>query len=323
MTLARQSGHTHEMNIKAGGQAKVCTPVVHGRTLMSIEYRSHYFDDPKALASFERYAKSIFDLDFSLWKEKGQWDSGYTPFSAFVGGECVASICVYPSEMIVQGKRKKGAQLLTVGTLPAFRLKGIQRELWKRVNEWIGDTYDFVFLFTDDSTAEFYKRLGLRRQVEFSEIIRSAVPSGKATGHFTKLDLAEAGDYACLERLAKGRDMVSERIGFYNPNLLLFVFLYFYRDCSYYVEDLDTVVVAGEHDGRVRVYDIVAPKMPGLQDLLPFFSHFEKPDIEFLFCTDRLGIENVVREEITDNLLFVSDNFHLDGHFIFPYSIRA
>jgi hypothetical protein len=42
-----------------------------------------------------------------------------------------------------------------------------------------------------------------------------------------------------------------------------------------------------------------------------------------LFCTDRLGIETVVREEIADSLLFVSDNFHLNGHFIFPYSIRA
>jgi hypothetical protein len=225
--------------------------------------------------------------------------------------------------MIIQGERKKGAQLLTVGTLPAFRMKGIQRELWKRVSAWVGDTYDFVFLFTDDSAAGFYEKLGLRRQVEFSEIIRGAVPSGKSVGDFKKLNLTEVSDYACVERLAKERDIVSERIGFYNPNLLLFVFLYFYQECSYYVEDLDTIVVVEEKIDRMRVYDIVAQKMPSFQDLLPFFGHFKKPDIEFLFCTDQLGIETVVREEITDNLLFVSDNFHLDGHFIFPYSIRA
>ena len=116
---------------------------------MKIEFRSHYFDDSRALASFESCTKKIFDLDFSRWKQKGLWDKDYTPFSAFINGECVASICVYPSKMKINGKTKKGAQLLTVGTLPDFRLKGIQREIWKRAYNWISEECDFVFLFTD------------------------------------------------------------------------------------------------------------------------------------------------------------------------------
>lgn len=100
---------------------------------MKIEYRSDYFDDPDAKASFERYAIAVFGLDFTRWKERGLWDDQYKPFSAFVDGECVASICVYPSDMKVDGKKKLGAQLLTVGTLPDYRKIGIQREIWKRV----------------------------------------------------------------------------------------------------------------------------------------------------------------------------------------------
>ena len=98
---------------------------------MKIEYRSDYFDDPSAKASFERYAKKIFGLDFSRWKARGLWDNQYKPFSAFAEGECVASICVYPSEMRVDGVKRKGAQLLTVGTFPEYRLQGIQKEIWK------------------------------------------------------------------------------------------------------------------------------------------------------------------------------------------------
>jgi hypothetical protein len=226
--------------------------------------------------------------------------------------------------MLIDGTRKKGAQLLTVGTLPEFRKKGIQRELWKQVSEWVDAICDFVFLFTDDSAAGFYEKLGLKRQIEFSEIIRWPTSSKEPNEHFRKLDLNDADDFACLERLAKDRTMVSERIGFYNPSLLLFMFLYFYRDCSYYVEALDAIVVVEEKAERIRIYDIVAQKMPDLHQLSPFFNRFNKQEIEFLFCTDRLlGIENAEQEEITESLLFVSDDFHLDGTFIFPFSIRA
>jgi hypothetical protein len=71
---------------------------------------SDYFNEPDAKASFERYAKKIFGLDFSRWKARGLWDDQYKPFSAFVGGECIASICVYPSEMRVGGVKRWGEE---------------------------------------------------------------------------------------------------------------------------------------------------------------------------------------------------------------------
>jgi hypothetical protein len=225
--------------------------------------------------------------------------------------------------MKIDGERKKGAQLLTVGTLPEFRQKGIQKEIWKRASRWISDTCDFVFLFTDDLAAGFYEKLGLRRQVEFSEIISCSVTPRKPSGYFRRLDLEEKSDYANVARLAKEREMVSERIGFYNPNLLLFMFLYCYRDFSYYLKDIDTVVVVEEKEERIRVHAVVAKKTPSLEQLMPFFSHFERKEIEFLFCTDRLGINNVTREEVTESLLFVNEDFHLEGKFMFPSSIRA
>jgi len=290
---------------------------------MKIEYRSDYFDDPDAKVSFERYAKRIFGLDFSRWKARGLWDNQYQPFSAFEGGECVASICVYPSEMRIDGAKRKGAQLLTVGTLPEYRSHGIQREIWKRVHAWIHQKCDFTFLFTDESAAGFYEKLGLRRQPEYFETVQCPQLASHAGLRIKKLNLEQDSQYATVERLAKEREMVSNRIGFFNPSLLLFMFLYLYQGQSYYLEDIDTVIVAEQMEDRLRIHDIVAKKMPKLSHIETFLAQFKKQEIEFLFCTDRLGLDQPRKKRVKDSLLFVSDSFELDGQFVFPYSIRA
>jgi ribosomal protein S18 acetylase RimI-like enzyme len=290
---------------------------------MKIEYRSDYFDDPDAKASFERYAKRIFGLDFSRWKARGLWDDQYKAFSAFDGGECVASICVYPSEMRVGGLEKKGAQLLTVGTLAEYRSQGIQREIWRRAEAWIRQECDFTFLFTDESAPGFYESLGLRRQPEYFEIVPRPQRTSHAGLRFKKLNLEQDSEYAIIERLTKEREMVSNRLGFFNPKLLLFMFLYVYQSWSYYLQDVDTVIVVEEAEDRVRIHDIVAKVMPKLSDIETFLGQFEKEGIEFLFCTDRLGVDQPKKKRVKDSLLFVSGNFKLDGEFVFPYSIRA
>ena len=117
--------------------------------------------------------------------------------------------------------------------------------------------------------------------------------------------------------------MVSERIGFINPNLLLFMFLYCFRDWSYYLEEIDAVAVVEETGDRLRVHDIVAKRMPRLSDIEGFLAQFKKKEIDFLFCTDRLGVTRPEKRKVEDSLLFVSDGFGLEGELIFPSSIRA
>ncbi|UCH97650.1 MAG: hypothetical protein JSV88_12595, partial [Candidatus Aminicenantes bacterium] len=130
-------------------------------------------------------------------------------------------------------------------------------------------------------------------------------------------------DYSTLERLAIKREMVSNRLGFYNPNLLLFMFLYNYRDISYYIESIDAIIVIEQNGSTLRIHDVVATKMPTLKDIEPFLGYFPYKEIEFLFCTDRLMVEKPAKREIKESLLFVSDDFNLEGEFIFPSSIRA
>lgn len=291
--------------------------------VMNLEFRAHFFDDARARASFEVCARKVFGLDFTRWKEKGLWDPQYTPFAAFVDGECVASLCVYPSPMRIDGRDRRGAQLLTVGTLPEFRRRGLQRELWARASDWIRRTCDFAFLFTDHSTAGFYTRLGLKRQREFAGVVRLSLAQPGPAGALRRLDLDEPRDYELVEALAVEREMVSERLGWNNPNLLLFRFLYAYRHCSYYAPGLDAVIVAETAGSRVRLHDVVARRMPSWADLEPVSGVLGRDEMEVLFCPDRLRPTVSTSLEVVDSLLFVDDRFDLKGPFVFPYSIRA
>jgi GNAT superfamily N-acetyltransferase len=290
---------------------------------MKIEYRSDYFDDPDAKASFERYAKAIFGLDFRKWKVRGLWDDQYKPFSAFVDGECVASICVYPSDMKVGGQQMVGAQLLTVGTLPEYRRLGIQRAIWEAAHAWILKNSDFVFLFTDESAAGFYERLGLKIQPEFYDTMACPKVDPKTDVSFRKLNLEIDADYAIVERLANEREMVSDRLGFHTPKLLMFMFLYPYQSQLYYIENIDTLIVAEEAGDRLRIHDIVAAKMTGLSTIEGFLACFNKDEVDFLFCTDRLCIDQPAKYRVEESLLFISNDFDLEGKFVFPFSIRA
>jgi ribosomal protein S18 acetylase RimI-like enzyme len=290
---------------------------------VDIKYRSRYFDDADATASFKSYAKEVFGLDFSLWEERGLWDAQYQAFSAFAGGECVASMCVYPCEARVNRKRQKWAQLLTVGTLPEYRRQGIQRRLWKMARTWISKHCMFTFLFAEDDAGGFYDSLGFERVRERFDVIANpgALP---ATGaHFRKVDVEDDTEFATLKRLARERAPVSDILSFKCPNLLLFMFLYPYREMTYYSDDLDAVVVAEKAAGRLRIHDIIAKKQPRFDDIKAFLGGFPEHEIDILFPSDKLGVEPIGKGNVEDSILFVSGELQLKGNIIFPYSIRA
>ena len=292
--------------------------------LPALDYRSDYFHDPRALAAFERYARAIFGLDFGLWKAKGLWDPAYRAFSAFAGDECVASLCVYPSEMRVAGERRRGAQLLTVGTLPEFRGRGIQHELWRRASAWIARTSDFAFLFTDEEAAGFYEKLGLRRRAEHFAIQAAAdIASGRATGAWRKCDPSDERDYALIERLARERAFVSERLDFRNPHLLLFRILYSFRDWLYLREDPPLLVIAEDTPACVRIHDVIASAPPAPREIASLLGRFGRARAAWLFCAERFAPDDAFAQPVSDSVLFVSDGFRLAGRFMFPSSIRA
>jgi hypothetical protein len=57
-------------------------------------------------------------------------------------------------------------------------------------------------------------------------------------------------------------------------------------------------------------------------DIKAFLGGFPEREIDFLIPTDKLGVEPVRKGNVDDSLLFVIGDLPLEGHIVFPYSIR-
>lgn len=285
-------------------------------------YRSDYFDDPVAKAAFKQFAREIFDLDFSFWEERGLWDRAYVPHSFFDGTTVVANICVYPSTMTVGGQVRKGLELLTVGTLPAWRQRGLQRLLWDAIQRVEVPRHDFVFLFTE-SAAGFYEKLGLKRQLEFFHRLTRPRNGVAASIQSRKLDPDNPDDYRILTTLVHDRVPVSRTLGFENPNLLLFMLIGPYRDWLHFLPEPGLIIVVEPEDDGIRIHDIIGRSMPKLTAIEGFLARFPAEKIDLLFSPDQMGPIETEDQPLVEDTLMTSVDFTMPARTLFPFSIRA
>jgi GNAT superfamily N-acetyltransferase len=268
------------------------------------------------------FAREIFGLDFSFWEERGLWDESYVPYSLFDEKKVVANICVYPSTITVDGQACNGLELLTVATLPNWRGRGLQRELWDVIRREVVPHHDFVFLFTE-SAAGFYEKLGLKRQPEFFHRLTSPVLPSPDPIESRVLNPDHPEDYRILTTLAHDRVPVSRTLGWINPNLLLFMLIGPYREWLHYLPALDAILVIEPEGETLRIHDIIARSMPDLPSIEGFLARFRARQIDLLFSPDQLGPVETEDLPVTEDVLITDPGFRMPGPTLFPYSIRA
>ena len=291
---------------------------------MTFELRTAYWDDPQAKEQFKRFMREIHDLDFTEWEQAGYWDDAYRPFSYFDAEGVAASVCVYGMELVIAGERRPVAQISGVGTRPALRRRGLNRELTHRAMEWADSRHDFYFLFADDDAVPFYRRLGFRPATESRPVfgVRGAAP----TPGLRKLDPARADDLQVVDRASRERTAVSDALGVLNHRLLMFHALGPLRDYAHTIEELGVVVFSKRSGARLTVFDVVGPQVPVWERLYPYLAARDDEEACLYFAPDKLRPEVPVRfEEVPDN------NLHLWGElpaglgerFVFPFTSHA
>ena len=128
----------------------------------NLELRTEYWHDDRARAAFKTFMRTIHGLDFTRWESAGFWDDAHTPFSYFQGEEIVASVCIYLLDAIVEGRSTRLVQISGVGTLPAWRRRGLSRQLTEIGLAWAAGRHEGVFLFADDDAVAYYEHTGFR-----------------------------------------------------------------------------------------------------------------------------------------------------------------
>ena len=285
--------------------------------------REDYWADPDARQAFKDFLQQIHNLDLAPWEAAGFWDPAYRPYSLFDDdGRVISSVCLYSLDMVVDGKPMRGAQISGVGTLPAFRRRGLNRELTEKALAWARDTHDFHFLFSDEEAIPFYARCGFERLDEQMPHLRIRPPAQLRTPQ--RLDMEAASDRALVHDLGVRRAPVSEQLGVLSPKLLMFHAMYPLRELLHYVKSLDAVVAFQRKGDRLAIYEVVAETMPTWEQLAPFVAVPETRHVSFSFCPDQLGVQDIRWERHPDNDLHDRGDIPLRGQaFLFPYTAHA
>jgi GNAT superfamily N-acetyltransferase len=286
---------------------------------MNLSFRTRYWDDPDARAAFIAFIKTIHNVDFTEWNAAGYWDEDYVPFSYFSGDRLVANACIYTMQAIVHGEPCRIAQVSGVGTVPEYRLKGLNRRLHETALRWALAEHRFAFLFADDDAMPFYAKVGFRRVADHAPFVRLQGTSPRRG--LEVMDLQSRVELDSLYDLACARSPVSGVFANMNPKLVMYHALYTLRAHAYRIRDLGAVVFMRRAGAKTTVYDVLARDLPQFEALYPYLSSGGAEEFEFRFPTDRLGLAGVGLRQIKSNAHVIGADA-LD-HWVFPFTAHA
>jgi len=282
-------------------------------------------DDADFRQMFFKLALDTFDIDFEPWYNSGYWSDSYVCHSHFEQRQMVANVSVHRLDLILGGKRLAALQIGTVMTHPAWRNRGLAKQLMEHA---LGSyKYDVVYLFAHAGVVSFYEKLGFSsvRQSQFEAIVQLPDVPVKP---MRKLDINSSQDRALIYRLVQNRVPISRRCGLErDAHLFMFYVLNVLGKCISYVEDLDTLLVYRENKERMDVFDVVSSCsvdfLPLARCIVSSLGNFglSQQRFRFYFTPDFPDITpEAVSYDDTDDRLMVrsSPELSLEG-ICFPY----
>ncbi len=291
---------------------------------MQRQYRTDYWGDAEARAVFRAWLRGMHGLDLTEWDERGCWPDHYRPFTWFgADGRILSSVQVYSLQLVVAGAPLRAAQLSGVGTDPAYRRRGWNRELTERALEWAAPDHDWVFLFADEDAVPYYRALGFEPARERAPVLdvgtRASGDPGRA------LDLGRADDWDFLARRARDRTPVSEVCGVLDAELFLCHALNSSATLHHH-EELDLVLFAERDGGRFVVHDVLGGAFPSIDEFVARAVPDGAREVAFSFVPDRfgLGADDVRWEPVPDSGLHTLGGSPFgDRPFLMPRTAHA
>ena len=274
------------MQITAGGKKYELSNEI----LINRETRESYFT----------LARETFGLDFNKWYESGFWGGSFVPYVIFDGKRAVSSAAACVQETYRRGEKKICVQLSTVMTSPEYRRLGLNRLLIEKILSDLENKCDVIFLFGNDSVADYYPKFGFERFTEYE----FNVPVTRNPGKKRKMDLKDKAEVRLLlDKYAGANPFAEYRVN--DPGTFMFHCLTFYPDDVYYFEKFGAAVIVKYDKNKMTVAEILAPPRFSLREILSALADGET-ETAYLGFTPPPSYENFAKEsEEGDNHPFV------------------
>jgi len=249
------------------------------------------------------------------------WESVSTPFLCFADSHVVSHIGVIELSLVLLGHVVRVGAIHGVATHPHYRRRGYYRQLMEEVLQDCANRYETLILTTEHP--EYFEAFGFRIVNEHLFTVRG--DSIGSPGHFRQINTRDAGDCALLHRLLETREPVSDVVGVINEKAV-FCFNEGSRPL-HYAADLDVVACSELEGARLKLLDIVGPRVPSLAAILERIPQ-RLQEVTICFSVDRLAVSAEVNPYVFDHdgpsYLMVRGPFAAEGRaFTLPRSART
>jgi predicted N-acetyltransferase YhbS len=218
------------------------------------------------------------------------WHEVSTAFVAFVDGEAVAHTGVIEIPMVIAGRPRKVAGVHAVCTRPGHRGRGHARAVITEALHYVDSRYDLAVLTA--GVPDIYTRFGFRPVAEtvFDLTPTSLPPVAVHADTARRLSQHDSTDLRVTHRLLAAREPVSPVVASIDPGWLFLideVLASWGMRRVYHAASLDALIVFEMEAGTLRIFDIVAARLPPLAAILRCIPEpFER--VETYFAPDRL-----------------------------------
>lgn len=260
---------------------------------MSIIFQDHLYEfskevrrDPHLREGFMQLALETFGINFHPWFEQGYWGDAFTPYVLTYQGQVVASVCVNLifERATSQNKGRESSprtlfvQLGGVITAKGHQGRGLSRWLLNAVlDEW-REKANGIYLYANDSVLDFYPKFGFEKLQEYQASVLALGPAQP----MRKLDLTSEEDLTLLKHCyEQGNPYAAFQVEYFN--LILFYLLKPYRDCIYYLPELQTVLIAKQEEGTWHCFEILGSSTLPLPHLLGCLNPDQPTKVELGF----------------------------------------
>jgi predicted N-acetyltransferase YhbS len=226
-----------------------------------LDFRQDDASSPQTRAALRRLVAEIFEVDVSPLDRLGH-DPSVVSFGWWREGDLVANVSLYRQSLVLMGERVEAFGVQSVATRPAWRGRGLFRDLMTRALAYADARCRLVLLTT--GTPALYRPLGFRPIAETA--FAGSLEPHRCPPDYRRLSLASDADLAFLLDLFKRRVPVSEICAATDhPALFLLKAATHETIALVHLPGLDAVVAVETPEPNVLVLrDIVAPAIPPL-----------------------------------------------------------
>lgn len=209
------------------------------------------------------------------------WEHCSTPFVVREGDAVVAHVGLLELPLCVLGRSVTVGGVHGVATHPDRRGQGLFRSIMDELLHDASDRFETLILTT--LHPEYFRAFGFRVVPEY---VHRAVIAPASVPDARPLDLANPTDKSLLHRLIESRTPVSHYLGV-GVEKGCFGFTEFASTIRY-SQALDTAVVADPTADGLRLYDVVAPRLPTMPQVLGIGNAGGR-DLTCFFAPDRFA----------------------------------